>query len=129
MDGVGTVLEVSVNWNPSYSYSTLPQGYTYETIPSHWRIMLQKVEPPERGIPDIRDVRIERLRVNGARRAISSVGTRESIVKDFRLTDVAIEAETAGQIMFAQGWRFDNVTIQTKEARQLDVQGATDMDL
>jgi hypothetical protein len=123
------VLEVSVNWNPSYSYSTLPQGYTYETIPSHWRIMLQKVEPPERGIPEIRDVCIERLQVAGARRAISAIGTGESIIKDFQLKDVTIEAETAGQIMFAKGWRFDDVTIETKEARKLDVQGCVDMDL
>lgn len=129
MDGVGTVLEVSVNWNPSYSYSTLPQGYTYETIPSHWRVMLQKVEPPERGIPTIRDVHISRLDVTGARRAISAVGTGDSIVKDFRLNDVTIQADTAGQIMFAKGWRFDNVSIETKEKRKLDVQGCADMQL
>ena len=33
MDGVGTAIEVSMDWNPSYSYSSLPQGYSYESIP------------------------------------------------------------------------------------------------
>jgi len=129
MDGVGTVLEVSVNWNPSYSYSTLPEGYTYETLPPHWKTMLQKVEPPERGIPEIKDVHISRIRASGARRAISASGMRISILKDFHLKDIRIEADTAGQIMFAKGWRFDDVSIQTKEDRKLDVQGSEDMNL
>ena len=127
MDGVGTVLEVSVNWNPSYSYSTLPEGYTYETLPPHWKTMLQKVEPPQRGIPEIKDVHVWRIRASGARRAISASGMRISILKDFHLNDVRIEADTAGQVMFAKGWRFNNVSIQTKEDRKLDVQGSEDM--
>ncbi|NLZ07851.1 MAG: glycoside hydrolase family 28 protein [Phycisphaerae bacterium] len=129
MDGVGTVLEVSVNWNPSYSYSTLPEGYTYETLPPHWKTMLQKVEPPQRGIPEIKDVHVSRIRASGARRAISASGMRISILKDFHLNDVRIEADTAGQVMFAKGWRFNNVSIQTKEDRKLDVQGSEDMKL
>lgn len=129
MDGVGTVLEVSVNWNPSYSYSTLPEGYTYETLPPHWKTMLQKVEPPQRGIPEIKDVHVSRIRASGARRAISASGMRISILKDFHLNDVRIEADTAGQVMFAKGWRFNNVSIQTKEDRKLDVQGCEDMNL
>ncbi len=129
MDGVGTVLEVSVNWNPSYSYSTLPEGYTYETLPPHWKTMLQKVEPPQRGIPEVKDVHVSRIRASGARRAISASGMRISILKDFHLNDVRIEADTAGQVMFAKGWRFNNVSIQTKEDRKLDVQGCEDMKL
>lgn len=129
MDGVGTVLEVSVNWNPSYSYSTLPEGYTYETLPPHWKTMLQTVEPPQRGIPEIKDVHVSRIRASGARRAVSASGMRISILKDFHLNDVRIEADTAGQIMFAKGWRFNNVSIQTQEDRKLDVQGCEDMNL
>ncbi len=129
MDGVGTVLEVSVNWNPSYSYSTLPEGYTYETLPPHWKTMLQTVEPLERGIPEIKDVHVSRIRASGARRAISASGMRISILKDFHLKDIRIEADTAGQIMFAKGWRFDDVSIRTKEDRKLDVQGSEDMNL
>ena len=129
MDGVGTVLEVSVNWNPSYSYSTLPEGYTYETLPPHWKTMLQKVEPPQRGIPEIKDVHVSRIRASGARRAISASGMRISILKDFHLNVVRIAADTAGQVMFAKGWRLNNVSIQTKEDRKLDVQGSEDMKL
>ncbi|MDI9433805.1 MAG: glycoside hydrolase family 28 protein [Planctomycetota bacterium] len=129
IDGVGAVLDVAVNWNPSYSYCTLPQGYTHQTLPPHWKTLLQKVEPPERGIPEIKDVHIARLQASGARRAISASGMRTSILKDFILKDIEIEADTAGQIIFAKGWRFDNVSIRTREDRKLDVQGCEDMRL
>lgn len=129
IDGVGAVLDVAVNWNPSHSYCTLPQGYTHQTLPPHWKILLQKVEPPERGIPEIKDVHVSRLQASRARRAISASGMRTSVLKDFILKDVHIEAETAGQIMFAKGWRFDNVSIRTREDRKLDVQGCEDMQL
>jgi hypothetical protein len=91
--------------------------------------MLQTVEPPQRGIPEIKDVHVSRIRASGARRAVSASGMRISILKDFHLNDVRIEADTAGQIMFAKGWRFNNVSIQTQEDRKLDVQGCEDMNL
>jgi polygalacturonase len=129
MDGVGTVIEVSMNWNPSYSYSSLPEGYDPNTIPQHWKTMLTKVEPPERGIPEFRDVHIARIRAIGAARAISASGTKESIVKDFYLNDIDIEAKSAGQISYAQGWQSENVTIKTGDNSKLDVRNSSDMNL
>lgn len=129
MDGVGIVLEVSMNWNPSYSYSSLPDGYDYETIPRHWKTMLKKVEPPELGIPKFRNVHVSRIKVSGARRALSVSGTRESIVDDFKLTDVEIEADSAGRITYAQGWKFEDVSIRTRDNVQLNVTNCADMDL
>src|SRR5688500_179250 len=41
MDSVGVAFQFTMNWNPSYSYSSLPAGYDYETLPSHWKTMLQ----------------------------------------------------------------------------------------
>ncbi len=129
MDGVGTVIEVSMNWNPSYSYSSLPEGYDSESIPQHWKTMLRQVEPPEKGIPEFKDVHISRVKAAGARRAISAAGTKESIVKDFHLSDVEIEANSAGRISYARGWEFENVSIKTADDQQLNVQNCTDMNL
>lgn len=129
MNGVGTALEVSMDWNPSYSYSTLPQGYIYENLPQHWKTMLQKVEPPELGIPEVKDVHLSRVKVSGARRAIAASGMKESIVKNFYLKDVEIEADTAGQITYAKGWKFENVSIKAKDNSELNVRDCADMDL
>lgn len=129
MNGVGTPLEVSMNWNPSYSYSTLPQGYDYESIPQHWKTMLQKVEPPELGIPEFKNVHLSRIKVTDARRAIAVSGTEESVVKNFHLNDVEIEANTAGRISYAKGWKFENVSIKAKDNSELNVRNCTDMSL
>lgn len=129
MNGVGTALEVSMDWNPGYSYSTLPQGYIYENLPQHWKTMLQKVEPPELGIPEVKDVHLSRIKVSGAGRAIAASGMKESIVKNFYLKDVEIEADTAGQIAYAKGWKFENVSIKAEDNSELNVRDCTDMDL
>jgi polygalacturonase len=129
MSGVGTVVEVAMDWNPSYSYSSLPEGYDPNTIPSHWKTMLQKVEPPEKGIPDVKDAYFSNIEVTGGRTAISASGMPEAIVKNFRFRDVQIDARSAGRIANAQGWRFDNVRIQTADDRPLDLRNCTDMGL
>ena len=129
MNGVGTAIEVSVNWNPSYSYATLPEGYDRENIPQHWKTMLQKVEPPELGIPKFQNVHLSRIQVADAGKAIAVSGTEESVVKDFHLNDVEIEANTAGGISYAEGWKFKNVSIKAKDNSKLNVKNCTDMNL
>ena len=37
MESVGTFITISMNWNPAYSYSKLPEGYTEESLPPHWK--------------------------------------------------------------------------------------------
>jgi polygalacturonase len=129
MDGVGTVVRVSMNWNPSYSYSSLPESYDPNNIPQHWKTMLMQVEPPERGIPEFRDVHISRIKATGAKRAFSVAGTEESIVKNFYFDDIEIEADSAGQISYAQGWKFKNVTIKTDDNSKIDIENSSDMKL
>ncbi len=129
MNGVGTVIEVAMSWNPSYSYSTLPEGYDIETVPAHWKAMLTPVEPPERGYPTVQNVTISNVQVTNARRAISASGMPESIVKDFMLNNVTIEAREEGRIRHAQGWRFDNVTLNTPEDKSLEVTDCTNMEM
>lgn len=129
MDGVNTVVEVSMNWNPSYSYSTLPQDYDPDTIPDHWKTMLKQVEPPERGIPKFRDVHISRIKATKASRAISAGGTKESIIDDFHISDFDIETRTSGQITYANGWEFKNVSIKASDNSNLNVRNSSDMDM
>ncbi len=129
MTDVGTSIEVSMNWNPSYSYSSLPEGYTSENLPAHWKTMLQKVEPPELGMPEVKNIYLEGIRVKGAKRAIRASGMKESIVKNFHLKDVEIEADGAGKISYAQGWKFEAVSIKTKDNSKLGVENCTDMNL
>lgn len=129
MSGVGTVVEVAMDWNPSYSYSSLPEGYDPNTIPAHWKTMLRPVEPPEKGIPEVKNVYFSDVKVTGGRTAISASGMPEAIVKNFRFHNVRIEARSAGRIANAQGWRFENVALETSDGRPLDLRNCTDMNL
>ncbi|SDM39731.1 Glycosyl hydrolases family 28 [Catalinimonas alkaloidigena] len=121
MDSVGTVLEATVNWNPSYSYSTLPEGYTYETLPPHWKAMLTPVEPAERGIPQFRDVFVSDVEASYADKALVAIGAEATRLENFHLWNLNIRAEEAGTIDYATGWTFRNVAIRTEEGDSLVV--------
>ncbi|MVN20806.1 glycoside hydrolase family 28 protein [Mucilaginibacter sp. HMF7410] len=127
MNGVGTAMQITMNWNPSYSYSKLPEGYTEETLPPHWKKMLTKVEPASKGIPHFKDVFLENVKVTDAKKAINAIGLQESELINFNLKNVTIEAATAGDIELAQGWKFDQVSIKTKDNSQLGVKSSSNM--
>ncbi len=124
MEDVGVPVEVTMNWNPSYSYSTLPAGYTEATLPAHWKAMLRNVEPAERGIPHFRNVRIADLIVTDAKRGIMAAGLDASRLENFRLENWAITAQTAGEIDYATNWTLRNVRIQAKDGGQVAVKNS-----
>jgi len=126
MKNVAVPIEVTTNWNPSYSYSELPKAYNYDSIPVHWKKLLEKV-PAAQGIPIFRKIYVNNLVATGARRAISVSGMAESIVDGFFLTNVSIEARSAGSINYSQDWRFSNVKIIAPDS--LKVTNCTDMQL
>ena len=114
MTDVGTALEITPNWNPSYSYSTLPAGYDINTVPEHWKKMLEKVDP-EKGIPHFKDIFISNIKVIGARKAIFADGLDQEPLRNFNFNNVNIMANNAGSIKNANNWSFTNVSIQTKD--------------
>jgi polygalacturonase len=115
MDSVGNAFMYTMNWNPSYSYSTLPKGYNYDSIPAHWKTMLHKVEPEEKGIPKFKDVYVSNIKVKQAKKAISANGLAQSSLINFNFSDVTIKADGAGEVNYAQGWTWKNVAINTND--------------
>ncbi|MFD1258606.1 glycoside hydrolase family 28 protein [Mucilaginibacter terrae] len=121
MNGVGTVFQITMNWNPSYSYSKLPDGYTESTLPPHWKKMLTKVEPESRGLPHFKDIYISNIRVTGAKKAVNAIGLDNSVLENFQFNNVKITALTAGDVKFAQGWQWNNSNITTTDNTQLNI--------
>jgi len=128
MNNVGTMLRATMDWNPAYSYSTLPKGYSYDSIPNHWKVFLEKVGP-ERGTPHFKNVYLTAMKGSVRGAAISISGMKESPVENYYLTDIEIEARSQGDISFAKGWKFKNVSVKTKDNSVLKVQNSTEMDL
>lgn len=118
LDSVNNAFQFNLNWYPAYSYSTLPDGYSYETIPAHWKAMLQKVEPTEKGIPHAKDFYIENVKATNVNIAIVAGGLPESLIRNFNFKNCTIKARSLSEIEYAEGWTFDNfkVSISKKEA-------------
>lgn len=142
MVGVPRPFRFTLNWLPSYSYPTLPEGYRGE-IPTHWQALLARVEPPERGLPEFRDITFSRIVSRAAapgefeRVLSSSVSMHtpdplaslaldiesypERPMHHIRWQDVEIEAERAGAVRHARSWFMSDVKIRTKQNAPLEL--------
>lgn len=129
LDSVGTAFQFTMNWNPSYSYSALPAGYDENTIPAHWKTMLHRVEPAEKGIPHFKDVYVSNISAKGVKKVINGAGMQESSLTGFTFSNVSISANAAGDIAFASGWIFNNVHINSGDGQPLHVINSTNMQI
>lgn len=125
MDSVGNAFLYTMNWNPSYSYSTLPKGYDYDSIPPHWKTMLNKVEPAEKGIPHFKDVYVSDVKVKYAKKAFNANGYDKSILENFNFNNVNVFAADAGEINYAQNWKLNNVVIDTKDKKAIVIKNSS----
>ena len=125
MDSVGNAILFTMNWNPAYSYSTLPAGYNPDSIPAHWKTMLHKVEPAEKGIPHFKDIYVSGIKVASARKAIASTGLDQSLISGVHIDNMTINAGTAGEVSFAKDWEIKGVNITAKDGTQVQVQHST----
>ncbi|MBN1926354.1 MAG: glycoside hydrolase family 28 protein [Prolixibacteraceae bacterium] len=107
MENVATPIEISLNWNPSYSYATIEEGH--DSIPEHWQVLLQKVEPPDLGIPAISNVSISDIEATGANRGIFASGIDDSYLDTFQMENLKIYCEIEGKISYTKNWVFKNV--------------------
>lgn len=127
LEKVPTAFSFSLNWNPSYSYATLPKGMT--NIPPHWVTLTTPVTPPERGFAEFRDITIEEVKVSGARRIISAEGLPEKPIHDVHLANITAEGASAGTIRYARDWTMENVTFLTPDAAQVKTEDVEKVEL
>jgi polygalacturonase len=121
LDSVNNAFQVNLNWNPSYSYSELPEGYDYDSIPDYWKAMLHKVEPPERGIPHAKDVYVENVKVTHANHAFVGSGYEKSVLENFVFTNCDISAAAIGLFEFTKDWKFNNVKLTIDKRQNISV--------
>jgi hypothetical protein len=115
MDSVKFVFNFTLNWNPAYSYSTLPAGYTYENIPAHWKTMLEKVTPAEKGIPHARNVFVDNIKVTNAQSIFSAYGLEQSLLSGFVFSNSKIAADVMGIMEFTKDWKWNNTVFDLQK--------------
>lgn len=114
MDGVRSAFTISVNWNPSYSYSTLPEEFKNVELPVHWNKMLTPVSP-EKGLPYIKGVYLSDINVSNAGTAFPVEGTEDAIIAGIHLDNVKVQSRRGGRITFAKDWSVKNLELYTEE--------------
>lgn len=121
LDSVKNVFQFNLNWYPAYSYSELPKGYTYDSIPPHWKAMLQKVEPAEKGIPTARNFFINNINATNSKNAIVAAGLNTSLLKNFNFSKCFIEADVLGLMEWTSDWNFNGMKITVKQKQDVVV--------
>jgi len=128
MDGVNTAIRFNLNWNPHYSYTSLPSGINPDSIPAYWKVMLQKV-PPSKGTPTIRNVYIADVHAINCKQGIFAEGMSTSPIQYVTLKNVHITAEDAGSIRYARNWKGVNLQIISTQGRPIQMKDTENISL
>jgi hypothetical protein len=115
------------NWNPSYSYATLPKDM--KDIPRHWVVLNTPVLPAERGLCEFRDITIEDVEITGAWQVFSAAGLPEKVIRNVKWINVTAQGEAAGAIENARDWTMTNVKLQTRDGQAVRTSNNLNVDL
>ena len=110
MEGVRVPIHITLNWNPQYSYATLPPGVA--NVPEYWKVLTTPV-PRAQGLAHFRNVSISNIHATGAQTAFIVSAYPDAPLQNFRLSNIRIEAKNAGSIENAENWTLTHVHVQT----------------
>jgi polygalacturonase len=116
LDSVKNIFQFNLNWYPAYSYSQLPDEYKYDSIPPHWKAMLQKVSPVEKGIPAAKNFYIDRITATHANVVFDAAGYPQSLLTNFSFSNSTVTAATLGTMEYSKDWKYHNFNVSIGKA-------------
>ena len=116
LEGVAVPIHITMNWNPSYSYATLPSDLK---DPPPYYITLTTRVPEDKGLAYFRDVHIWNIKASGAKRAFDVSAYPSAPLVNFRINNLNIQAQTAGSIANAKDWTMTDNTITTADGSKV----------
>jgi polygalacturonase len=119
MENVPAPFTFTLNWNPSYSYATIPKDAT--NVPSHWIVLSTPLIPPERGFCDFRNITIEDVEIVNARRIFLASGLPDKPIVNVKFVNVNAQGIQSGSIEYAQDWKMQNVTLRTDDGTEVKI--------
>ena len=125
LENVPLAFTFTLNWNPSYSYATIPADA--KDIPPYWRVLSTPVLPPERGLCEFRNIRVEDVDVVGARRIFSAAGIPEKPLTNIRFANITASGREAGTIESARDWTMTNVELRTADGLPVKMTDCTNV--
>lgn len=127
MENVRRPFTVTLDWNPSYSYVTLPKDLSklppqlHGEIPAYWKVLAKRIEPAERGICDIGNVTIANADISGAQQVFTAAGMEQKPAHDFRWLNIVARGERAGSITYARDWTMQDVRVVTPSGEPVKI--------
>ncbi len=117
LENVNTAISIGLNWNPAYSYSTLPEEFDPNEIPHHWKVMLEHVDP-KKSMPKFKNISIENLTAKGSSTGIIANGHTKSTLDSFTFKNINIECAKPGIISYAKDWTVEDVSLTDKNNQE-----------
>jgi len=127
MENVPLPFTFTLNWNPSYSYATIPAGM--KDVPAYWITLNTAVLPVERGLCRFENIRIENIEVAGANRIFTAAGLPDKVIQNVTFVNIDAEGNEAGSIEYAKNWTLKNVTIKTAKGENVKIEHSENVDL
>ncbi len=121
MDGVTFPFHFEMNWYPAYSYPTIPDEIPEDSIPDRWITLTKPVLPPEKGIPEFRDIFISDITIKNAKKAFYVNAYAEKPMHNVHFNNVSIQAEKAGEINHAKDWTMENVSLKIPDSKIIEL--------
>ena len=116
LQGVAIPIHITMNWNPSYSYATLPPDL--KNPPPYYITLTTKV-PEDQGLPHFSDVHIWNIKATGAKKAFDVAAYPNATLDNFKIDHLDIEAATAGTIANAKNWSMIDNNIKTADGSKV----------
>ncbi len=124
LEDVKIAFEANVNWNPAYSYSTLPKEYENKPLPDHWVKMLEKVDP-KKGIPSFKDVYVSDIWIKDSHKFLEISGSKDTYMQNFHFDNIQGDVETLGNIAFAKNMEFQHIDVRAKGNNPISINNST----
>jgi len=124
MTDVPVVFRVTMNWNPSYSYATIPSGE--KDYPDYWRVLSTPV-PEDKGRAHFHDVHIWNIKATGAKTAFEVDAFPQVPLERFTLDHLDIQAHTAGHIADTRDWKFSDIVLKTEDGSKVAVSNSVNI--
>jgi polygalacturonase len=126
MENVPLPFTFTLNWNPSYSYATIPAGMT--NVPNYWVVMNTPVLPVERGYCQFSNIRIEKVEVVGANRIFTASGLPDKMIRDVTFSNITAAGKEPGFIEYAENWSMKNVTVKTDTGAAVRIENSKNVE-
>jgi polygalacturonase len=127
MNEVKYPFHFELNWYPEYSYTSIPEDIPQKDIPDYWHALAKPVTPPEKGIPEFRDISFNKISAKHAGQAFHVNAYADKPMMNLHWNDVEIDSDESGFIHHARDWTLKNVTLFVSGKNKIALKNVTNL--